>query len=77
MEEKTKLKYSLQNHIKEYGNQKLTLENQQAQEMTDMKRSNDRKLMDIKAQIDRAKVEQDQLKMAASTTQEVAIVKAE
>ena len=55
----------------------MTLENQQAQEMTDMKRSNDRKLMDIKAQIDRAKVEQEKLKMAASTTQEVAIVKAE
>ena len=45
--------------------------------MTDMKRENDRKMMDIRAQIDRAKVEQDQIKMAASTTQEVAIVKAE
>ncbi len=42
-----------------------------------MKRENDRKMMDIRAQIDRAKVEQDQIKMAASTTQEVAIVKAE
>jgi len=27
LEEKTKLKYLLSNHIKEYGNQKLTLEN--------------------------------------------------
>jgi hypothetical protein len=36
--------------------------------MTDMKRENDRKMMDIRAQIDRAKVEQDQIKMAASTT---------
>lgn len=77
LEEKTKLKYSLQNHIKEYGNQKLTVENQQAQEMTDMKRENDRKLMELKATIDRSKVEQDQAKMAAQTTQEVAIVKAE
>ena len=33
--------------------------------------------MDIKATIDRAKVEMDQAKMAAQTTQEVAIVKAE
>jgi hypothetical protein len=45
--------------------------------MTDMKRENDRKMMDIRAQIDRAKVEQDQIKMAAATNQEVAIVKAE
>lgn len=29
LEEKTKCKYSLANHIKEYGNHKLTLENQQ------------------------------------------------
>ena len=42
-----------------------------------MKRINDRKMMDIKATIDRAKVEQDQAKMGAQTTQEVAIVKAE
>ena len=42
-----------------------------------MKRENDRKMMDIRAQIDRAKVEQDQIKMAAATNQEVAIVKAE
>jgi hypothetical protein len=28
LEEKTKCKYMLANHIKEYGNQKLTLENQ-------------------------------------------------
>lgn len=77
LEEKTKLKYSLQNHIKEYGNQKLTLENQQAQELTDMKRENHRKMMDIKAQIDRARVEVDQEKMGATTKLEVAIVKAE
>jgi len=34
-------------------------------------------MMDIKATIDRAKVEMDQSKMGAQTTQEVAIVKAE
>ena len=33
--------------------------------------------MDLKATIDRAKVEQDQAKMGASTTMEVAIVNAE
>lgn len=49
LEEKTKMKYLLQNHIKEYGNQKLTVENQQAQETTDMKRENDRKLQDLKS----------------------------
>lgn len=43
----------------------MTLENQQAQEMTDMKRENDRKMMDLKATIDRAKVEMDQAKMGA------------
>ena len=59
LEEKTKLKYLLSNHIKEYGNQKFTLENQQAQETTDMKRENDRKLQDLKSQIERSKVEQD------------------
>ena len=42
-----------------------------------MKRTNDRKLQDLKSQIDRAKVEQDQLRMSAVTNQEVAIVKAE
>ena len=77
LEERTKCKYLLQNHIKDYGNQKLTLENQQAQETTDMKRENDRRLQDLKSQIDRSKVEQDQLKMAQITKQEVAIVKAE
>ena len=77
LEEKTKCKYSLANHIKEYGNQKLTLENQQNQELTDMKRTNDRKMQDIKSQIDRSKVEQDQYRMSAATEQEVAIVKAE
>jgi hypothetical protein len=77
LEEKTKLKYLLSNHIKEYGNQNLTLENQQAQETTDMKRENDRRLQDLKSQIERSKVEQDQIKMTSSTKQEVAIVKAE
>ena len=77
LEEKTKCKYMLANHIKEYGNQKLTLENQQNQELTDMKRDNDRKMQDLKSQIDRARVEQDQLRMNAATNQEVAIVKAE
>lgn len=77
LEEKSKCKYLLQNHIKEYGNQKLTLENLQAQETTDMKRENDRKLQDLRSQIDRSKVEQDQLKMSSLTKQEVAIVKAE
>ena len=67
----------LANHIKEYGNQKLTLENQQNQELTDMKRDNDRKMQDLKSQIDRAKVEQDQFRMTANTNMEVAIVKAE
>ena len=43
----------------------LAMENQQAQEMTDMKRENDRKMMEIKATIDRSKVEQDQAKMGA------------
>ena len=42
-----------------------------------MKRDNDRKMQDLKSQIDRAKVEQDQLRMTAQTNQEVAIVKAE
>ena len=42
-----------------------------------MKRTNDRKMQDLKSQIDRAKVEQDQLRMSAVTNQEVAIVKAE
>lgn len=77
LEEKTKCKYMLANHIKEYGNQKLTLENQQNQELTDMKRDNDRKMQDLKSQIDRAKVEQDQFRMTANTNYEVAIVKAE
>jgi len=39
----------LANHIKEYGNQKLTLENQQNQELTDMKRANDRKMQDLQS----------------------------
>jgi ribosomal protein L15 len=34
-------------------------------------------MQDLKATIDRSKVEQDQLKMSATTEQEVAIVKAE
>jgi hypothetical protein len=34
-------------------------------------------MQDLKATIDRSKVEQDQLKMSAVTYQEVAIVKAE
>ena len=42
-----------------------------------MKRTNDRKMQDIKSQIDRSKVEQDQYRMSAATEQEVAIVKAE
>lgn len=42
-----------------------------------MKRDNDRKLQDLKSQINRAKIEQDQLRMGAVTSQEVAIVKAE
>ena len=77
LEEKTKCKYMLANHIKEYGNQKLTLENSQNQELADMKRENDRKMQDLVSQIARARVEQDQLRMSATTSQEVAIVKAE
>lgn len=77
LEEKTKCKYSLANHIKEYGNQKLTLENQQNQELTDMKRDNDRKMQELQSQIARSKIEMDQLRMSANTTKEVAIVKAE
>jgi phosphoribulokinase len=42
-----------------------------------MKRDNDRKMQDLKSQIDRAKVEQDQFRMTANTNMEVAIVKAE
>lgn len=67
----------LANHIKEYGNQKLTLENQQNQELTDMKRENDRKMQELKSTIDRARVEQDQLRMSAQTQQVRAVVKAE
>jgi hypothetical protein len=57
LEEKTKCKYMLANHIKEYGNQKLTLENSQNQELADMKRENDRKMQDLVSQIARARVE--------------------
>lgn len=67
LEEKTKLKYTLANHIKEYENQKLTLENHENQELTDLKRENERKMADLRAQIERAKVEQEQLRMQAST----------
>ena len=77
LEEKTKLKYTLANHIKEYENQKLTLENSENQQLTDLKRDNERKMADLKAQIERSRVEQEQLKMQANTEQEVAIVKAE
>lgn len=42
-----------------------------------MKRDNDRKMQDLQSQINRAKVEQDQLRMGAATNQEVSIVKAE
>jgi hypothetical protein len=58
----------LANHIKEYGNQKLTLENSQNQELADMKRENDRKMQDLQSQIARARVEQDQLRMSAQTS---------
>ena len=57
LEEKTKCKYSLDNHIKDYGNKKLTLENSQNQELADMKRENDRKMQDLVSQIARARVE--------------------
>jgi hypothetical protein len=67
LEEKTKLKYSLENHIKEYSNQKLTVENEQAQALTDVNRENDRKMMEVKARSERMKLEQERARIVAQT----------
>lgn len=57
LEEQTKIKYALANHIKEYENKKLTLENEQNQLLTDQQRDNERKLAQLKQQIIRANTE--------------------
>ena len=77
LEEQTKIKYALANHIKEYENKKLTLENEQNQLLTDQQRDNERKLAQLKQQIIRANTEKQQAEMTATTGLEVAMVKAD
>ena len=49
LQEKTRLKFELKNHEKEQENKKLTLENQENQKLTDQQRTNERKMMELKA----------------------------
>ena len=49
LQEKTRLKFELKNHEKEQENKKLTLENQENQKLTDQQRTNERKMLELKA----------------------------
>jgi hypothetical protein len=40
--EKTKIKFELKNHAKEQENKKLTMENQEQQQLTDLQRKQER-----------------------------------
>lgn len=75
--EKAKIRYELQNHIKEFENKKLTLENSENQQLTNLKKKNERELQELKAKIERAKIEKEQAEIKANTELEVAIVGAE
>lgn len=44
LQDKTRIKYDLQSHIKEFENQKLTLDNKENQELTNLRKENERKL---------------------------------
>ena len=59
LEEKTKVKYQLANHIKEYENKKLSVENSQNQELSNLKKDNERKMNELQSKIQRANVERD------------------
>ena len=60
MQEKTRLKFELKNHEKEQENKKLKLENDENQKLTDQQRNNERKMLELKAQIKRALVDSEQ-----------------
>ena len=77
LQEKTRLKFELKNHIKEQENKKLTLENQEQQKLTDLQRNNERKMYELKQNITRARIDKEQEEIAANTKKDVAKVKAE
>jgi len=47
LSEKTKIKFAYKNHLKDQENKKLTLENEEAQKLTDLQRVNERKMYEL------------------------------
>lgn len=60
LQEKTRLKFNLRNHIKEQENKKLTMQNEEQQKLTDLQRTNERKMYELKQEITRALVDKEQ-----------------
>mmetsp|Transcript_584 Transcript_584/g.1118 ORF Transcript_584/g.1118 Transcript_584/m.1118 type:complete len:234 (+) Transcript_584:310-1011(+) len=77
LQEKTRLKFELKNHVKEQENKKLTIENEEQQKLTDLQRNNERKMFELKQAITRAKIDKEQDEISANTKKDVAMVKAE
>jgi hypothetical protein len=59
LQEKTRLKFELKNHIKDQENKKLTLENQEQQKLTDLQKKNERSMFELTQQITRAKIDKE------------------
>lgn len=76
LNERTKLKFDLRNHIKDQENKRLKLENEEAQNLTDLQRKNERAMYELKQEIERAKVDKEQSEIEAHTKLTVAVEKA-
>jgi len=73
LEQRTNIKYALQNHKKEQENLQLVLENEEAQLLTDQQRENERKMYELRQEITRAQTDKEQDEIQASTRKEQAI----
>lgn len=68
LQEKTKIKFNLKNHVKEQENKRLRLENEEMQILTDLQRKQEREMFELKQSIVRAKVDKEQDELQVETT---------
>lgn len=60
LQNKTKLKLDLANHIKEQQNRVLKTQNEEAQLETELQRKQEREMFELKQKIERAKIDKEQ-----------------
>ena len=71
LQEKSKVKFELANHLKDQQNKQLHLENDENQRFTDQKRDNERYYAELEQTITRANTEQQEAMKVAESLKSV------